>query len=57
MLEVDVLAITAEDRLLLGVVIDQASDNWSPGLFRSEVFEAIQTEHWTKMTVFDQKPS
>jgi len=39
--EVDVLTITAEHRLLLGVVIDEESYNRPPGLLRSEEFEAI----------------
>jgi len=39
--EVNVLTITAEHCLLLGVVIDEESDNRPPGFLRSEEFEAI----------------
>ena len=39
--EVNVLAVAAEHRLLLGVAIDEESDNRSPGLLRSKEFEAI----------------
>ena len=41
MLEVNVLTITAESGFLLRVVIGEDGDNRSPGLFRSEEFEAI----------------
>lgn len=39
--EVNVLSITAEHRLLLGVVIGEESDNRPPGLLGSKEFEAI----------------
>ena len=39
--EVNVLTITAEHRLLLGVVIGEESDNRPPGLLGSKEFEAI----------------
>jgi hypothetical protein len=44
--KVNVLAITTENRLLLGMVIDEASNNRSPGLLRSKEFETVKTEHW-----------
>ena len=39
--EVNVLTITAEHRLLLGVVIDEECDDRSPGLLGSKELEAI----------------
>ena len=49
--KVNVLTITAENCLLLGMVIDVESDNRSPGLLRSKEFEAVQTENCMKMAL------
>ena len=53
MFKVNVLTITTEDCFLLRMVIDEASDDWPPGLLRSKEFETIQTEHWMRITVFN----
>jgi len=53
--EVNVLTITTEHCLLLGVAIDEESDNRSPGLLRSKEFEAIQAEDWVKITESNAK--